>query len=74
MMDATGMLVVGHGVDLIEVSRIERMLQEHGERFCERVFTATERAYASAGGARRRWCADAARAWPAGCACGSARH
>ena len=32
MMDATGMLVVGHGVDLIEVSRIERMLQEHGER------------------------------------------
>jgi phosphopantetheinyl transferase (holo-ACP synthase) len=26
MMDATGMIVVGHGVDLIEVARIERML------------------------------------------------
>lgn len=52
MMDAAGMIVVGHGVDLIEVARIERMLQEHGERFCERVFTPTERAYASAGGRR----------------------
>jgi holo-[acyl-carrier protein] synthase len=52
VIDATGMIVVGHGVDLIEVARIERMLQEHGERFSERVFTATERAYASAGGRR----------------------
>lgn len=48
-----GMIVVGHGVDLTVVARIERMLEDHGERFCERVFTAVERAYADAGGRRR---------------------
>lgn len=46
-------VVVGHGVDLTEVARIERMLAEHGDRFVERVFTATERGYADAGGRRR---------------------
>lgn len=45
--------MLGHGVDLTQVARIERMLQEHPERFVERVFTATERAYADAGGTRR---------------------
>jgi holo-[acyl-carrier protein] synthase len=48
-----GLVVIGHGVDLIDVSRIERMLVEHAERFRERVFTETERAYAEAGGRRR---------------------
>lgn len=48
-----GLLVVGHGVDLTDVARIERMLQEHPERFVERVFSATERGYADAGGPRR---------------------
>jgi holo-[acyl-carrier protein] synthase len=48
-----GLVVLGHGVDLTDVARIERMLQEHGERFCERVFTAVERSYADAGGKRR---------------------
>ncbi|HZW06229.1 MAG TPA: holo-ACP synthase [Phycisphaerales bacterium] len=38
------MRLVGHGVDLVEVSRIEAMLAEHGGRMTERVFTAGERA------------------------------
>ncbi|MCH2147129.1 MAG: holo-ACP synthase [Phycisphaerales bacterium] len=33
-----------HGVDLIEVSRIKRMLEEHGDSFLSRCFTDTERA------------------------------
>ena len=48
-----GMVVIGHGIDAIEVARIERMLAEHPDRFRERVFTATEQAYAEAGGRRR---------------------
>lgn len=46
------MAVVAHGVDLVEVARIARLLREHGERFLERVFTPAERAYCDAG--RRR--------------------
>jgi holo-[acyl-carrier protein] synthase len=52
-MNAAGLWVLGHGVDLANVARIERMLQEHPDRFAERVFTAVERAYADAGGVRR---------------------
>ena len=52
MIDAQGLIVLGHGVDLAEVARIERMLAEHGDRFRERVFTANERLYADAGGRR----------------------
>lgn len=33
------------GVDLIEIARVERALERHGERFLERVFTAEEIAY-----------------------------
>ena len=40
------MAVVGHGVDIIEIERIERMLAEHGERFVERTYTAAEMAHA----------------------------
>lgn len=32
-----------HGIDLVEVARIERMLSDHGDRFLERVFTLHER-------------------------------
>ena len=35
-----------HGIDLVDCPRIEDMLQRHGERFLDRVFTATEQAYA----------------------------
>ncbi len=40
------MHVVGHGIDLVEVARIAGMIDRHGERFLERVFTPGERAYA----------------------------
>ena len=43
------MAVLGHGIDAVEVARIGAMLEDHPERFAERVFTADERAYADAG-------------------------
>ncbi|GAB5495312.1 MAG: holo-[acyl-carrier-protein] synthase [Phycisphaerales bacterium] len=38
--------VIAHGVDLIEISRIERSITDHGERFIERCFTKAEADYA----------------------------
>lgn len=40
------MSVVGHGIDIVEVGRIARLLEDYGERFIERCFTARESAYA----------------------------
>jgi holo-[acyl-carrier protein] synthase len=34
------------GVDLVEISRVERILERYGERFLERVFTPAEVLYA----------------------------
>jgi len=31
------------GVDLIEIARIQRVIDQHGERFLRRIYTATER-------------------------------
>ncbi len=42
------MHVIGVGIDMIEVSRIARMIEEHGARFLDRVFTPVEQAYANA--------------------------
>ncbi|MBT8485720.1 MAG: holo-ACP synthase [Phycisphaerales bacterium] len=42
------MPIVGHGVDLTEIDRVARMLDEHGVRFRDRVFTAAEQSYAEA--------------------------
>jgi len=36
------MRILGHGVDLVEISRIRRLLGDHPERFLERVFTEQE--------------------------------
>ena len=33
------------GIDLVEIERIRALLQQHGERFKARTFTAAERAY-----------------------------
>ncbi|MBI4444158.1 MAG: holo-ACP synthase [Acidobacteria bacterium] len=38
-------MIVGIGVDLIEVSRLRRAIERHGERFLQRVFTPAEIAY-----------------------------
>ena len=35
----------GIGIDVIEVERIDEAVEEFGERFLERIFTAGERAY-----------------------------
>lgn len=36
------MPIVGHGIDIVEVSRIGRMLAEHGHQFLSRCFTPRE--------------------------------
>ncbi|NRA58539.1 MAG: holo-ACP synthase [Phycisphaerales bacterium] len=45
-------MILGHGVDLVEVGRVARSIDRHGDRFLERVFTEAEREYAGDG--RRR--------------------
>ena len=42
------MEIVAHGIDLVDCPRIEKMVQDHGERFINRVFTVAEQAYAEA--------------------------
>lgn len=37
--------VLGLGVDIVEVDRIEQACARHGERFINRIFTEDERAY-----------------------------
>ena len=37
-------MIIGHGVDIVETSRIEQLLGDHPERFLERVFTPGEQA------------------------------
>ena len=37
----------GHGVDLVEDARIARMVEDHGDRFLERIFTEGERTTAA---------------------------
>lgn len=36
-------MIIGFGVDIVDMGRIEKMLEEHGERFINRCFTQTER-------------------------------
>jgi holo-[acyl-carrier protein] synthase len=42
-----GGLLLGLGCDVVEVRRIREVLERHGERFLDRIFTAEERAYCS---------------------------
>jgi holo-[acyl-carrier protein] synthase len=39
-------MIIGLGSDLCDVRRIEKVLERHGERFLDRIFTAAERAKA----------------------------
>ncbi len=39
------MPILGHGIDIVEVARIRDMVQQHGQRFLDRCFTAVEQAY-----------------------------
>lgn len=42
------MELIAHGIDLVDFPRIEQMIERHGDRFLDRVFTAAERKYAGA--------------------------
>jgi holo-[acyl-carrier protein] synthase len=39
------MPILGHGIDIVETARVKRLVDEHGERFLERIFTPAENAY-----------------------------
>ena len=39
------MPILGHGVDIVQISRIESMLEDHGDKFSSRCFTPGEQAY-----------------------------
>jgi holo-[acyl-carrier protein] synthase len=39
------MPILGHGIDIVETARIRKLVDEHGERFLERVFTPLEQQY-----------------------------
>ena len=58
-------MILGIGNDTVDIRRIERTLERHGERFVERVFTPTELAKAArrrdeAGTLAKRWAAKEA--------------
>jgi holo-[acyl-carrier protein] synthase len=38
-------MIVGTGIDLTEISRIQRSMDRYGERFLNRIYTAGEQAY-----------------------------
>ncbi len=40
------MEIIAHGIDLVDFGRIEEMIDRHGGRFLERIFTSAEQAYA----------------------------
>ncbi len=39
------MEIIAHGIDLVDFPRIEQMIERHGQRFVDRVFTAAEQGY-----------------------------
>lgn len=38
-------MIIGSGIDLVEISRIQESVERFGQRFLDRIFTATEQAY-----------------------------
>ena len=42
------MEILAHGIDLVDFPRIEQMIERHGDRFINRVFTPAEQEYARA--------------------------
>jgi len=38
-------MIVGSGIDLIEIQRIQRSVERYGRRFLDRVYTGAEQAY-----------------------------
>jgi len=42
------MQTTAHGIDLVDFTRIEKLLNQHGKRFLNRIFTTAEQKYAQA--------------------------
>jgi holo-[acyl-carrier protein] synthase len=38
--------IIGHGIDVVETARIQRLVESHGQRFLRRCYTEGELAYA----------------------------
>ena len=38
-------MIVGSGIDVVEIRRIQQSMDRHGKRFLDRVYTAAEQAY-----------------------------
>jgi holo-[acyl-carrier protein] synthase len=38
-------MIVGSGIDMVEIRRIQQSVDRHGKRFLDRVYTAAEQAY-----------------------------
>lgn len=47
------MNVISHGIDLVEIARIGRMVDDHADRFIERCYTPREVLYADAAPRKR---------------------
>src|SRR5881275_130299 len=47
------MPILGHGIDIVETARIAKLIDEHGQRFLDRVYTELEQAYANRNAKRR---------------------
>jgi holo-[acyl-carrier protein] synthase len=43
--DAIFRMIVGSGIDLVEIGRIHQSMERFGQRFLDRIFTAAEQAY-----------------------------
>jgi holo-[acyl-carrier protein] synthase len=41
----SGMPIIGHGIDIVEIDRIARLVRDHGGHFLDRCFTPAEQAY-----------------------------
>ena len=46
-------MIIGIGSDLIDIRRVAKVIERHGDRFLDRIFTEAERARAGAQIARR---------------------
>src|ERR1039458_241362 len=38
-------MIVGSGIDLVEIGRVQRSIDRYGQRFLDRIYTAAEKAY-----------------------------
>lgn len=51
----------GVGIDLVEIARVQKAIERHGEAFLQRVFTNAERRYCEAKTGAAAWASYAAR-------------